>query len=659
MAAFLRATILFLPLVLLWQLAGAPWDSMSAGVVGLAMLAGVALRRPWTAWVSASAWAGMTADPLFLQINRAISSLWGVVLIVCALAWWAGGGPVWHWAPFAAAGVLSAVLPAAWVGARLLQRLRDADPNPWPSPLEQPAPVAAAASDEPPLDVAIVGAGIAGLTAAALLARAGVRVAVFEQHDKPGGFCHCWEGVRFDGDQRQVFRFDAGVHDVSGYFDGGTVKNLLQRLELDASLDWQRMDHAFVDGDRRWDVPRGWDAFTEALVQRFPADEAALRALLADVRTIFASMYASAPQRGGVPGLPPSIDAMKQFAREHPLAVRWMTRPFESLLDHHRVSEPARRLLRGLSGYITHDPRSLSVANQVPLLGYFLHGGHYPVGGSGALAQTLANSLAFDGGTLHLGCVVRSVNLGERGVQGLTLADGRTVQARGVVLAGDALAAARLLQPARHVPPALTRTLQTLQPATSMFMVHLGVKGEPPALPPIVHLHRADGAGLELVLPTRVDASAAPAGCYTVELMRLVPPAEARDWFDDPDATEARAQRDSPAYQQRKAREADAMIELAETVIPGLRQAIVFRREASPVTFRRYGYSSYGSVYGVNGADGAGAPLPRRSPVPGLVFAGSAVGGAGIEPAMMTGAQAADALLPGLLSAEGASRRLR
>ncbi len=74
MGAFVRGTLLFLPLVLLWRLAGAPWDSGSAVVVGLAMLAGVALRRPWTAWVSASDWNGMTADPLFLQINQMLSA---------------------------------------------------------------------------------------------------------------------------------------------------------------------------------------------------------------------------------------------------------------------------------------------------------------------------------------------------------------------------------------------------------------------------------------------------------------------------------------------------------------------------------------------------------------------------------------------------------
>jgi phytoene dehydrogenase-like protein len=649
MRTFVRATLLFLPLILFWRFAGPPWDAWSALAVGALMLLGVALKRPWTAWVSAADWQGMTADPLFLAINQAISALWGGVLVVSGTAWALGGGPAWRWAPSLVGSVLSALLPRLLVKRQLGQRLKDADPNPWPSPLAQPR---AAAADPALLDVAVVGAGLGGLTAAALLARAGARVAVFEQHDKPGGFCHCWEGVALQGNERQVFRFDGGVHDVSGYFEGGSVKNLLQRLNLDELLAWQRMDHSFVRDGQRWDVPRGWDAFTEALVQRFPQDAAGLRALLADVRVIFDSMYATAAQRGGVPGSPPTVQALQDYARAHPLAVRWMQQPFEALLDHHGLSQPARAQLRALAGYVTHDASGLTVAAQAPLLGYFLHGGHYPVGGSGALAQALADSLALDGGELHLGCAVQAVQLapGGQGVQGLQLADGRRLAARSVVLAGDAIAALGLLQPAEAVPAALRTQLQSLRPATSMFSVHLGVRGTPPALPPIVHLHRSGQPGLELVLPCAVDARAAPAGHYTVELMRLVPPADAPGWFSDPAATDPRAQRDSAAYQQRKAREADAMIDAAESVIPGLRQAIVFRREASPLTFRRYGYSSLGAVYGVTGQQGGSAPLPRRSPVPGLVFAGSATAGAGVEPAMMSGAEAADALLPGLLA---------
>ncbi len=46
---------------------------------------------------------------------------------------------------------------------------------------------------DPEYDVIVVGAGIGGLTAGALLAKRGKRVLVLEQHTKPGGFCTCWE----------------------------------------------------------------------------------------------------------------------------------------------------------------------------------------------------------------------------------------------------------------------------------------------------------------------------------------------------------------------------------------------------------------------------------------------------------------------------------
>jgi phytoene dehydrogenase-like protein len=133
--------------------------------------------------------------------------------------------------------------------------------------------------------------------------------------------------------------------------------------------------------------------------------------------------------------------------------------------------------------------------------------------------------------------------------------------------------------------------------------------------------------------------------------MRLVRPDEMAGWFDDESAFDPVTQRQSAAYQARKASVADQLIDAAETLIPDLRARTVFRREASPVTFRRYGYSTLGAVYGAQGPDGRLGPLPRRSPLPGLVFAGAAAAGPGVEPAMIAGAEAADALWPGLLRA--------
>jgi phytoene dehydrogenase-like protein len=642
----LRATVFLLPLILLGAFASPP---LAGGVwlcSGMLMIVLTAFGRSWTAWAAAPDWTGMTFDPLFVRINAALSALWGGIFAVSGLGLLSGGGSTWRWLLMPLGVLVAAVLPHVWSRRALQRRLRDADPNPWPSPLQGPA---AADLD---VDVAVVGAGIGGLTAAALLAQAGQRVAVFEQHDKPGGFCHCWEGVGTDGGKLLRFRFDAGVHDISGWFEGGTVREILRRLDLEPALEWRRMDHGFSVGGQRWDPPRGWDAFTESLAARHPTMAPALRRMLADVRIIFEAMYSTSKQRGGVPGQPGSVEGLKSFARQHPLATRWMTKPFDELLTHHGVAEPARAELRAMAVYVSHDAAALRVRDMVPLLGYFLHGGHYPVGGSGALSQALVDSLMLDGGALHLSTPASAVELAPDGaaVQALRLADGRRIACRAVVMNGDAIALAGLLEPAGSIPPALSRELDALRPATSMFAVHLGVSGDPPALPPIVHLHDASrGGALEIVLPSTVDASAAPPGYFTVELMRLVPPDEMAGWFDDARAFDPVHQRGSAGYQARKALTADQLIDAAETLIPGLRARTVFRHEASPVTFRRYGYSTLGAVYGALGPDGRLGPLPRRSPVTGLVFAGAASAGPGVEPAMMAGAEAADALWPGLL----------
>lgn len=50
------------------------------------------------------------------------------------------------------------------------------------------------------LDAIIVGSGMGGLSTAVLLAKAGKKVAVFEQHDQAGGCCHTFieKGFEFD-----------------------------------------------------------------------------------------------------------------------------------------------------------------------------------------------------------------------------------------------------------------------------------------------------------------------------------------------------------------------------------------------------------------------------------------------------------------------------
>ncbi|MFL0773449.1 MAG: C-3',4' desaturase CrtD [Prochlorococcus sp.] len=72
--------------------------------------------------------------------------------------------------------------------------------------------------------VIVIGAGIAGLTAAALLAREGIPVTLLEAHHQPGGCAGTF--------RRGSYVFDVGATQVAGLQPGGSHERLFRHLQL-------------------------------------------------------------------------------------------------------------------------------------------------------------------------------------------------------------------------------------------------------------------------------------------------------------------------------------------------------------------------------------------------------------------------------------------
>lgn len=114
----------------------------------------------------------------------------------------------------------------------------------------------------------MIGAGIAGLTAAALLAKAGKRVLLLEAHHQSGGCAGTF--------RRGPYTFDVGATQVAGLEPGGSHARLFAHLGVQPPEAWPLDPGCVVhlsDGSapiRLWRDPERWQAERE---RQFPGSE--------------------------------------------------------------------------------------------------------------------------------------------------------------------------------------------------------------------------------------------------------------------------------------------------------------------------------------------------------------------------------------------------
>ncbi len=233
-------------------------------------------------------------------------------------------------------------------------------------------------------DDLVIGAGMAGLSVAALLARSGRRVLVLEAHDVPGGYAHTF--------RLRDFRFCAQVHYIFGCGEGETVGRILNKLDIGHSIPFLRLDpegfdHIVVGGDR-FRIPNGLPKFRARLLHRFPAwREPILR--------YFEIVTAVAEELDRTDELPTRLTPLTvlRSAYRYRHLLRYARSTLGNVYDAIQAPPRLRAILAGQCGDYLLPPRDVSFLLHVALVHGYDRGAYYPQNHFGHFVETIADTI--------------------------------------------------------------------------------------------------------------------------------------------------------------------------------------------------------------------------------------------------------------------------
>lgn len=253
-------------------------------------------------------------------------------------------------------------------------------------------------------DAIVVGGGIAGLTAAAYLARAGKKVILFERQHKVGGLVQTFnrDGIYFDGGLRSIE-------------NSGIVFPMLKQLGIDIEFTKSTTSIGIENSVMKVNGKESVDEYEAFLISQYPENAADIKAIIVEIKKIMGYMDVLY----GIDN-PAFLDINKDRDYFIKVIFPWMFKFIFTIGKLKKLNEPVENYLKRFTSnqslidsiaqhFFQQTPTSFALSYFSLYLDYY-----YPKGGTATLIDKIQNYIVAHGGIIKTNTIAESVHPEEK-----------------------------------------------------------------------------------------------------------------------------------------------------------------------------------------------------------------------------------------------------
>ena len=253
-------------------------------------------------------------------------------------------------------------------------------------------------------DAIVVGGGIAGLTAAAYIARAGQSVVLFERQHKVGGLVQTFD--------RNGIYFDGGLRSIE---NSGIVFPMLKQLGIDIEFAKSNISIGIGDSVLKLKGKESVDEYEEFLIQQYPENSNDIKAIIDEIKKIMGYMDILY----GIDN-PAFLNIAEDREYLMKVILPWMFKFIFTIRKIKKINEPVENYLKRFTKnqaiidiiaqhFFQKTPTSFALSYFSLYLDY-----HYPKGGTATLINKLEEYIIQHGGIIKTNVTIQSLQPEEK-----------------------------------------------------------------------------------------------------------------------------------------------------------------------------------------------------------------------------------------------------